>query len=82
MDPIFTELLKQGVVGLIGAIGFFLFFQERKERKEYQDKYEASLEARRVDSIDREGKVIALGTNFSQNVSNLTDKIVAGKKSS
>ena len=66
----------------MAAIGFWLFFQERKERKEYQDKYEASLEARRTDSLDREGKVITLGTNFSQSVSNLTDKIVTGKRES
>jgi hypothetical protein len=77
---ILVELLKQGVVGLLAAVGFYLYFQERKERKEYQDKYEASLDARRVDSVDREGKVIALGTNFSQSVSNLTDKIVTGKQ--
>lgn len=82
MDPLFGELLKQGVVGLIGAIGFFLFFQERKERKEYQTKYEDSLESRRTDSLDRESKVVTLGNNYNQSVNNLTDKIVTGKQSS
>lgn len=76
---LFAEFLKQGVVGLIAAVFLWLYLQERKERKEYQTKYEDSLGIRLTDSLERENKVTALGTNFSQSVSNLTDKIVAGK---
>ena len=76
---LFAEFLKQGVVGLIAAVFLWLYLQERKERKEYQTKYEDSLGTRLTDSLERENKVTTLGTNFSQSVSNLTDKIVAGK---
>lgn len=76
------ELLKQGVVGLVAAIGFYLYFQEQKERKEYQNKYEASLEARRIDSKETTEQVTVPMQGISQGIKLLTDKIVLGKKDS
>lgn len=76
---LFTEFLKQGVVGLVAAVFLWLYLQERKERKEYQDKYEASLEARRVDAKETTDNITTPLSGISQGIKLLTDKILVSR---
>lgn len=79
MDGV-AELLKQGGLGVTAALFLWLYSQERKDRKEYQDKYEASLEARRVDAKETTEQVTTPMQDISRGIKLLTDKIILGKK--
>jgi hypothetical protein len=58
MDQLMPTLIAQGGFGLVAAIIFWLYMSERKDHQRTRDKYEASLEARRMDAKESFEKII------------------------
>ena len=65
----------------MAGVFLWLYVQERKEHKETRQKYEDSLEQRRVDAKETVDNITQPLSGISQGISLLTDKIVLGKRS-
>lgn len=57
----------------------WLYLQERKEHKDTRDKYEQSLDSRRVDAKETVDKIEAPLLGISQGIQQLNDKIVVAQ---
>lgn len=75
MEPVST-LVTQGGLGIMAGVFLWLYIQERKEHKATRDKYEKSLDDRRVDAKEVQDTITPALQSISQNVSQLNDKIV------
>ncbi len=78
MDPV-QQLITQGGLGLMAGTFLWLYLQERREHKATRDKYEKSLDDRRIDAKDTIDKIEAPLSAISQGISNLNDKVVVAQ---
>lgn len=78
MEPVST-LVTQGGLGIMAGVFLWLYLQERKEHKTTRDKYEKSLDDRRIDAKDTIDKIEAPLNVISQGISNLNDKVVVAQ---
>ena len=78
MDIVET-LITQGGLGLMAGVFLWLYIQERKEHKATRDKYEKSLDDRRIDAKDTLDKIESPLNVISQGISQLNDKVVVAQ---
>lgn len=78
MDPVQT-LITQGGLGIMAGVFLWLYIQERREHKTTRDKYEKSLDDRRIDAKDTLDKIEAPLNVISQGINQLNDKVVVAQ---
>jgi ribosomal protein S10 len=70
-----AELVKQGPLGLFTAFVLWLYIKEVKDHKETRQKYEDSIDARRVDAKDVTTNLVEPIRGISAGIQALSDKI-------
>ena len=63
----------------MAGVFLWLYIQERREHKTTRDKYEKSLDDRRIDAKDTLDKIEAPLNVISQGINQLNDKVVVAQ---
>lgn len=80
MEQLTSTLITQGGFGLVAGIMYWLYISERKDHQRTRDKYEISLEARRVDAKESFERVVEPLENISRMNEYIADKLIMSKK--
>lgn len=82
MDPIISELLKQGGLAITTAVFLWLYLAERKAHDKTRESYIASINIRVEDAKKTTSDITGPLQVISLGIKNISDKIQSSKDNS